>query len=111
MGNSEIAKKWWTALPDVVKNNWDNLKRAFLQEFVPPVFQVELDRLYRARKQREDESVAQYTVVHKILLDLLEDKPSPANQCRNYKFGLKKEIRDKLPVLGTNFTNLERLVS
>mmetsp|Transcript_12827 Transcript_12827/g.16534 ORF Transcript_12827/g.16534 Transcript_12827/m.16534 type:complete len:273 (+) Transcript_12827:31-849(+) len=102
-------RRWYCDLNEETKMDYSLLKRAFLEEYVPKVFQKELEEKLRARKHEQGESVSKYARSFKLMISLM-DVPMPMyRQCQEFRMGLQDDIRRRLP-LSKNEDQLDEII-
>ena len=108
------AAAWLNELPHNVKNMWQPLRVAFIQEWVPPLFFTELRSYLEKRKQLRGESVgAYYQAIKGMLQKLGDEAPRPSKIYGQFWQGLRRHIKKQLTPEVKHAANkdLERLVT
>ena len=106
------AKDWYrTDVADStsLRDNWDNLRTAFLDEFLPTDLESYRRRLLIRRQQNESEDVSDYIRSKKRLCYDVDSAMDEAEKVRYIIEGLQPDILEKVELFRNLITDVHRL--
>ena len=100
---------WWQNLDQDVKEDWEETRQAFVEEYVGTIaYQLELEARWNDLEEQTAQNVGGFARDYNLLLHEMEEKPALSQQIRKFEQKLLPEIREKLPA--RNFDTLEDLI-
>jgi hypothetical protein len=100
---------WWQNLDQDVKEDWEETRQAFVEEYVGTIaYQLELEARWNDLEEQTAQNVAGFARDYNLLLHEMEEKPALSQQIRKFEQKLLPAIREKLPA--RNFDTLEDLI-
>ena len=102
------AADWLSKLSNEIQNDYQQIRTAFLERFVPNEFQDELEPLLR-RKQLPSESIQNYADYFQEVLSHTIEPPSATKICKIFESQLLSDIHSRLSI--RNWQNLDDLIA